>query len=77
MAQAISSSTETLKKKTPESILTSLESYGLLSDILIHTIDLLYNYSLLRLRVPRFESRSGELLDLFSVVPSSNPQLRL
>ena len=77
MAQAISSSTETLKKKTPEAILTSLESYGLLSDILIHTIDLLYTYSLLRLRVPRFESRSGELLDLFSVVPSSNPQLRL
>ena len=31
-----------IKEKTPEAILTCLESYGLLSDILIHTIDVLY-----------------------------------
>ena len=66
-----------IKEKTPEAVLTCLESYGLWCNILIYTIDVLYNYSLLRLRVPRFDSRSGDLLDLFSVVPSSNPQLRL
>ena len=55
-----------IKEKTPEAILTCLESYGLLSDTLIHTIDVLYNYSLLRLWVPRFDSRSGDLLDLLS-----------